>query len=344
MTDHDETYNENITVLAAAPMKRLSRPQTPQPFRLTERDIDAVIAVAVHRFLFSHQIARLVGGSPRKMKYRLKHLWAHGYLDRPKNQRVYLSAFYDEGNLPLVYALGRRGAKLLAERGYPVDDKLDWTTKNTRPVPHTFAHTIETAETMIAIDLACRESGAAHLIDHHQLLPYLPPATRDLPDPFACKVSIPLNDLARYLPKIARTLREPLKITVVPDRVFTLLYPDNTRHNFALELDRGTMDIKSKSLLAKANVRKKIAGYFFASKQNLHNQLWGFQGMRVLIVTTSEARIRNMIAAQREVTGDTRGGLFLYSTLERLATHGPLGPAWITTTSDNFSFLPANKE
>src|SRR5262249_41219511 len=145
------------------------------------------------------------------------------YLDRPVNQRIYL---HDFANPPLLYALGRKGAKLLAERGYPVDDKLDWTTKNTRPVPHTFAHTIDTAETMIGFELACRQSGGARLIDHHQLLPYLPDATRALPDPFSCKLSVPLKDLARYLPKIARNFHEPLNLTVVPDRVFRLIYAD----------------------------------------------------------------------------------------------------------------------
>ena len=34
-----------------------------------------------------------------------------------------------------------------------------------------------------------------------------------------------------------------ISIPAVPDRLFSLVYPDGTRHNFALELDRGTMDI-----------------------------------------------------------------------------------------------------
>ncbi len=145
----DETYNERMTTLALAPMKRLSRPQQRRkhfverlqgvtddatrkhllrqiqsvekqcnkPFRMTNRDHAIIEGLARFRFLTAPQIAPLVGGSKRKLTYRLHLLWLHGFLDRPANQRVYLSAFYDHGNPDLLYALGREGAKLLAQRG-----------------------------------------------------------------------------------------------------------------------------------------------------------------------------------------------------------------------------------
>jgi hypothetical protein len=236
------------------------------------------------------------------------------------------------------------GSATCRRDGYPIDDKLDWTVKNARHVAHTFAHTIDIAETMIGFELACRETGAARLIDHHQLLPSLPEATRSLADPFAFRLSIPVKDLARTMPRVARGLRDSLAVSVVPDRVFSLIYPDSSRHNFCLEQDRGTMDIKSRSLTAKANVRKKLVGYFHAWKQGLHTQLWGFQGFRVLITTTSETRIANMLDVQREITGDTAANLFLYSTHKRLAERGTFGDAWISAKSDAVSILPATKE
>ena len=50
-------------------------------------------------------------------------------------------------------------AQILSEAGIPLKEKLDWTTKNARATAQFLAHTIETAETMIAFELACREEG-----------------------------------------------------------------------------------------------------------------------------------------------------------------------------------------
>jgi hypothetical protein len=67
--------------------------------------------------------------------------------------------------------------------------------------------------------------------------------------------------------------------------------------------------------------------------------VWGFKSFRILTVTTSDTRIDNMIATQREVAASCPPGLFLYSTPERLARHGALGSAWVTSKCDNVSLL-----
>ena len=170
---------------------------------------------------------------------------------------------------------------------------------------------------MIAFELACREEGAPELIDHHDLLPYLPEETRDDDAPFHARVTL-------------KTAREALTIGVIPDRVFSLAFADRTRLNFALELDRGTMDIKSRQLAGKSSFRRKLLGYYQLWKNGLHTSQWGFKAFRVLTVTPSEKRIENMLAVQREIVGEQGSNLFLFTTPKRLAEKSPLADVWVT--------------
>ena len=284
---------------------RFRRVEEPPPFQLTARDVAILHAVARYRFLSSTLIIRLIGGSQQQILRRLQLLFHHGYLDRPTSQIAQLAHAFDLGNRPFVYGLGRAGAQVLAEAGIPLKEKLDWTTKNSRATAQFLAHTIETAETMIAFELACRDEGAPELIDHHDLLPYLPEETRDDDAPFHVRVEL-------------KTAREALTIGVIPDRVFSLAFTDRTRLNFALELDRGTMDIKSRQLVGKSSFRRKLLGYYQLWREGLHTTQWGFKAFRVLTVTPSETRIENMIAAQKRNRGRAR--------LQSLSVHDAPSP------------------
>jgi len=329
MTHHDQQYNDGMLTAAARHPIRLTRPQAPPPFRMTDRHIAILQVVAHYRFVSADQITRCVGGSPRGVRSNLRNLFWHGYLDRPKHQHVYLGAFFDEGNHPLVYALARKGARLLAERGAPVDHRLDWTTKNKRATAQFLAHTIEVADAMLAFHFPALADGAPRLIDHAQLLPLMPQETRSLWDPFKLPVDITHHG-------------KSLTLSVVPDRLFSLALADDTRLNFALELDRGTMDINAKRIVGKSSFRKKLILYFNAWLQKRHTEVWGFQSFRVLTITPSDTRLANMIKAQREVTRDSASGLFLYTTPDRLAAAGPFGPVWISSKADNIALLPSS--
>ena len=306
---------------------RFRRVETPPPFQLTARDLAILHAVARFRFLSSTLIIRLVGGSPQQILRRLQLLFHHGYLDRPTSQVAQLAHAFDFGNRPFIYGLGRAGAHVLAEAGIPLKEKLDWTTKNARATAQFLAHTIETAETMIAFELACRAEGAPTLIDHHDLLPYLPEETRDDDAPFHARVTL-------------KTSREALTIGVIPDRMFSLAFEGRTRLNFALELDRGTMDIKSRQLVGKSSFRRKLLGYYQLWKEGLHTSQWGFKAFRVLTVTPSEKRIENMIAVQKEIVGEQGSNLFLFTTPKRLAEKSPLADVWVTGKGAPAALLP----
>lgn len=315
------------------PLKRLTRSDAPlPPFHITDRDCHIVEAVARLRFANVPQIVRVVGGSEQNVGRRAYKLFRYRYLDRPQNQKVELTTF--DGSPPLVYGLGSKGAQLLAGRGLPFSEKLDWSAKNSKARAPFLAHTLAVAETMLSVGLSCREQGEPHLIDHHDLLPYLPARTRDSDDPFHIRVTIQPRDLPKAL-----ELKDPLKIGVVPDRLFSFHHEDDMRQNFALEFDTGSMDIRSKKVVGKSSYRRKLLGYYHAWKQGLHTRVWGFQSFRVLTITPSGVRINHMIDAQREITNNTADGLFLYTTPERLAERGPLADVWTSSKHDGILLL-----
>lgn len=317
------TLNNMLTV----PMKRLTRPDTPsRSFRITERDVAIVRAVARWRFMSSDQVVRYLTSldsttSAQQVSRRLAHLFYRNFLDRPPHQHLQLSSFSH-----LIYGLGREGARLLAESGGDVDAHVQWTTKNARATSAFLLHTLETAEAMLHFEAACRERTDLRLLDHHDLLSYFPAATRELDDPFRLRVSVQQDF-------------KPLALNVIPDRLFSILVPDNHRHNFCLEIDRSTMSVAARRLTGKSSFARKITAYFAAWEQDRHVHQWDMRGFRVLSVVPSEKRIHNMLAVQRSITGDRLAALFLYCTPERIAAHGPLAPIWISSESDNVALL-----
>jgi hypothetical protein len=274
-------------------------------FRITDRDMHLLAAIARFRFLSCEQIQRIDGGSDRGVRNRLLHLTRAGYLLRVRSHVT-------QG---FAYGLGNQGARLLAKHGHVINHRLDWCDKNHRTQLF-LAHTTAVAEVLLHFERAV--NGIAQLRDQHELMSGLRNDNCDSSTACALRVSVSRHD-------------RPLVIPIIPDRLFGLTYPDTTTHHFALELDRGSMDIWANRLVGKSNFRRKLIAYAAAREQRRFAQLWSFKSFRVLTVTTSETRIAHMLAAQRRAAPQCPSGFFLYSTLDRLAQHGALGPAWITS-------------
>jgi len=261
---------------------RFEREPLPR-FRLTERDLEILRAVYRHRLLSSGHLVSLAGGSPQRVLRRLQSLFHHGYLDRPRAQLDW----YSEGSKPLVYALGRKGAKAIGRAGGR------WTQKNRELGRGFLHHTLAVADALVSIELACRETGGPKFVPEEDLRASLPATAHPDGNPFRMRVSF------RY-----RGRRETLGI--IPDGVFALRYSDRSSGRetdyFFLEADRGTMPVTRKNLLRTSLARKYLA-YHAAWKQGLHARLFGLPNFRVLIVTTTEARRRNLERALPEVLG-----------------------------------------
>jgi DNA-binding Lrp family transcriptional regulator len=200
---------------------RFRRAEKFAAMELTARDTDILRAVNRHRFLRSHQIAELVGGSRQQMLRRLQKLYHHGYLERPTCQLDY---YHRPGSRSIAYGLASRRAAHLRR----VDDlpfsRMDWTSRN-RSVRRLFLeHALMVSDIMVALEIACRQGGSVRLLTEDEIP--LPETTRMQRAPFHWTVTGSAGE----------------KLGVIPDRVFALESNDKGERILCfLEADRGTM-------------------------------------------------------------------------------------------------------
>jgi hypothetical protein len=196
----------------------------------------------------------------------------------------------------MVYGLGNKGAALLnRERGNQVV-RIRWGEKN-RAVGRIFLeHALLVSDVMVALELACRKSGQIRFLTEDDL--QFPPQVAHQRQPFHWQVKVSSH----------------LKLGIIPDRTFALEYqgPDGNRERafFFLEADRGTMPVVRRNL-AQTSFYRKLLAYEATWSQSLHRIRFGFHRFRVLTVTNSPARAKNLADACSQLE---RGhGLFLFA-------------------------------
>ena len=266
-------------------LPRFQRAPVVAPMQLTERDRTIIRLVHRHRFLSSRQIITLVGGSQLQMLRRLKLLYHHGFLERPRAQLQY----YDTpGTRPIVYGLGTKGGTVLKQVW---GDSSLWGEKN-RTVGQVFLeHALLVSEIMMSLELACRKHGVRLLYDDELELPVEK-------QPFQWWVKI----------------QDGMKLGVIPDAVFALEYTDQAsqmqRAYFFLEADRGTMPVVRKHLF-QTSFRRKLLTYESTWTNKVHIRQLGINRFRVLTVTTIPDRVKSLRAACSQLK---RGhGMFLFA-------------------------------
>ncbi len=291
-------------------LPRFKRAPTVAPIQLTERDRQIIRLVHRHRFLRSPHIVALLGGSTQQVLRRLKSLYHHSYLERPRAQLDY---YHQGGSRHIVYGLGDKGWELVKrERGIDFRN-LSWSEKN-RSVGRIFLeHAILVSDVMVALELACRHNGIRLLTE--QELALSSDAGRRL-------------QLFRWRVKV----NSRLQLGVVPDRVFALEFTDQAGNNqrtlFFLEADRGTMPVV-RSNLSQTSFYRKLLAYEATWSQGVHRSRFGFNRFRVLTVTTSAARVQSLVEACSKLK---RGrGLFLFADRSVLKNpSGVLSASWQT--------------
>ena len=166
--------------------------------------------------------------SYKKLLERLGALYHNGFVDRPRAQLDYYST---AGSAPIVYALGNRGALVLAEHDGMDRAQVDWTWKN-RSVGRPFIeHTLLTADVMVAAERAAATHPDVKLMEAKHILAGAPESTRNAANPFKLKTR------TTYDGKV-------LDLSVIPDAVFGLDFTvERKRKYFFLEADRATMPI-----------------------------------------------------------------------------------------------------
>ena len=172
-----------MTMTTDAPTRR--RPhfhrQPSAPLWLTEDDKKIIAHVGAHRFRRAPDIARFINRPPKKIVERLTELFHAGYLDRPQAQ---LEFFTPSNRPPYVYALGTKGAALLAELHGDAAPKIDWTDKNRavgRPFIH---HSLLIGDVMTAAERVAPAHPGVQLITAKHILAAAPEKTQRSVNPW----------------------------------------------------------------------------------------------------------------------------------------------------------------
>lgn len=269
-------------------LPRFRRIPTVAFLQVTDRDRSIIRLVYRHRFLRSSQVVALAGGSPQQILRRLKLLYHHGYLERPRCQ---IDSYHKSGSRYIVYGLGNKGGTLLKRELGSAFRAVSWGEKNRAVGRIYLEHTLLVSDVMVAIELACRKANI-RLLTEQEL------ASSDKPPSFRWKVK----------------LKGGKRLGVIPDSVFALEFQDedgkNQRANFFLEADRGTMPVTRRNL-SQTSFYRKLLAYEATWSQSIHKSKFGFNRFRVLTVTKSAARVKSLIDACSQLE---RGhGLFLFA-------------------------------
>jgi hypothetical protein len=292
--------------MASSRLPRFSRVSSVPPLQITNRDREIIRLVHRHRFLRSSHVTSLLSGSRQQILRRLKLLYHHGYLERPRAQIDY---YHQGGSRRIVYGLGAKGPSVL-KQGFPSDSPdISWSEKNHSIGRIFLEHALFVSDVIVLFQLACQKAGI-RLLAEHELV--------SRPErPFQWKVS----------------LNSHLKLGVIPDRVFALELSDQNEQTnrtvFFLEADRGTMPVKRRTY-SQTSFHRKMLAYEATWSQKIHSACFGLPRFRVLTVTKSIERLQPLITACSELKHGQ--GLFLFTDWETLARSGdPFSPIWRST-------------
>lgn len=283
-------------------LPRFKRAAAMPPMQLEERDRQIIALVYRHRFLRSHQMVALLGGSAQQLLRRLQLLYHNNYLERPRAQIDY---YHQGGSRHIVYGLGNKGSGVVRQEAGAALGRISWSEKN-RSVGRIFLeHALLISDVMVALEIGCRRNAQVRLITEEELRLQ----SKSAPQSFRWKVQVNGN----------------LRLGVIPDRVFALEFNkeggSQARVLFFLEADRGTMPVLRKNL-SQTSFYRKLLAYEATWSQSLHLRQFGFHRLRVLTVTTSAERVASLVNACSQLK---RGhGLFLFADQSILEKPGDL--------------------
>lgn len=321
-------------------------------FELQARDLDIITAIARHRFLNTEQICLLFGcdcprvesekirggvatkvrlkahrpgcscicklqgrkgthetsclallKSDKHIASRLLELFQAGYLERPFAQlqlRVRNGAV-TAGSVPMAYAASNAGLALIGEdRRNSLSGKLSWATKTTETTRLFLEHTLKVADVHVGVDVSVRRNPRFERLPESVLMSGMNAERKASARPFAL-----------------RSIYKGQMLTTICDAAFAV--GDKTarrRWNVLVEVDLGHMPVE-RTDLSQTSILRKLLGYAKAYDEGLHKTELGWKGLRIVILTTSEARVRSCVKAAQDRFGSAAvGRIFLFGTLD----------------------------
>ena len=262
---------------------RMRRIPTGKRLALGPRDIAIFKVLGRYRYLRSTYLHAFVGGaSATRFKERLGDLYHEGgYLDRPSQQW----AFADARCSPVVYERAPDAVRALKAIGDASDEERTFLSDAAH---RQFLHSLLICEALASIELGTWESPLLRFIAWPEILARAPEATRASLTPW--RIPLPSGG---YL---------------VPDGLFGLEYIQsgkNAYRFFALEADRGTMPVLRSNAL-QTSVLGKIAAYREIAMRQVQRSYLGLPNLLVLLLTTSEGRLSNIVISSKSKTNATR--------------------------------------
>jgi predicted transcriptional regulator len=254
---------------------------------LTVRDLDILALVASMRMASSDHVRALISGSSQNILRRLQKLFHVGFLDRIRApQRK------EGGSAPMIYAATNKGLRELQKAGRWEETitATDLNAQNRDLHDLSVHHQVLISHIRSVLTAACQRQGDTRLVFWRE--------GRDLYD----RVDVALDGGYARLP-------------VAPDAFFALQDAKGRMHCL-LEADRGTMTVRRFTLKLKA-----YAAYW---QERKHVEKFGIQYFRVLSVTTSPIRARNLAAAaERERDVKDLARMFLFTDESRFSLERP---------------------
>ncbi|HZM20682.1 MAG TPA: replication-relaxation family protein [Anaerolineales bacterium] len=320
---------------APAPAKQLprfrrARPQDRPAFRLTDRDRDLLKIIYDYRFITAEMLQDLAPAVPlterqqealAKLRQLIKERKALAPRtdteERPQRtkreilrrlQVLYHAGFVQRKKLsdrdPIVYSLGNMGHDELTLFHGIDRQQINWTTKNREAGENYIRHTLMVSRFRHAVALALRD---------------IPGVTVAWEPYFKAKV------------QYEDTLRGKTQLVdgvVIPDGLFVVTDRGKSIHYF-LEADRSTM--------TNARYLTKLKNYFAFYATSVRDNQTPVQRMRVLTLTLSEERKKNLRLTAQAVHETMAKELFWFAC-ERSYLGLPeqvVGPIWQTLKDEN---------
>ena len=274
-------------------------------------DVDIIWRVNTFKLLSSHQIIPFFDGSTRGIQHRLKRLVEEKYLFSLPDRRPHE---------PAIYTLGNRGLLLMHDRfGVPIPKNPRQPQQARRIKPLFIEHTLEIADTITAIELACRKRPDIRFIAQGEIIAVAPEGSRVRAE--AHKLGgRPLYMEAR----VSYNRRRSVQSTEA-DHLFGLRFlnePNSPTAYFFLEQDRGNETIITPKLDKESIIKKQLV-YLYASgivpnTKNIYEAQFGVHSIRTLFVISArhspgDERVISFLKANVTVY-PTGTGLFLFVT------------------------------
>jgi hypothetical protein len=263
--------------------------------RLTARDHEVFKLLARYRYLPADFIHAFVGGSLKGLSRHLSVLKRkpNCYIACPEQQRQSAAANHRH----LIYQLDVRGADTLRAQGISVDCRSH----------RNFAHEVMACEILASLELGTLSQPTCRLITWAEITqhPRFPEATRRAPHPHACPVSFTHRDSEHSFELYADCLP------------FGIERPHNGRAAYifcpGIEADTRSEPIEP-SDFERSSIYRKFAGYLSLIERETYKTRWALPILFVPFITTTERRMRSMMACLERLTNGVGSSRIIFTT------------------------------